>query len=102
TTVSGRPSPSRSPDTRGSASVVVTFVADPGAASRSARPFTSATVSRSILNVAFDGSGGDTGDVTPDAAVPVGAQAATTTRAIARRRTFGSVRVTRSTSLAAT
>jgi hypothetical protein len=54
------------------------------------------------LNVAFDGSGGDTGDVTPDAAVPVGAQAATTTRAIARRRTFGSLRVTRSTSLAST
>src|SRR5438270_350236 len=31
TTVSGRPSPSTSPDTRESASVVVIFVADPGA-----------------------------------------------------------------------
>src|SRR5213080_1503237 len=91
TTVSGRPSPSTSPDTRGSASVAATFVADPGAASRSARPFTSATVSRSILNVAFDGSGGETDEVTPDAAVPVGAQT-TTTRATASRRTFGSVR----------
>src|SRR5437870_924921 len=48
---------------------------------------TSAAMSRSILNVAFDGSGGETDDATPDAAVPVGAQAATTTRATARRRT---------------
>src|SRR5439155_24502670 len=102
TTVSGRPSPSTSPDARGSASVVVTLVADPGAASRSALPFTSATVSRSILNVAFDGSGGTTDDVTPDDAVPVDAHAATTTSATARRRTLGSVRVTRSTLLAST
>src|SRR5882672_6865710 len=97
TTVSGRPSPSTSPDTRGSASLVVTLVADPGAASRSAWPFTSATVSRSILNVAFDGSGAETDDVTPpDAAVPVGAHVVTTS---ARKRTLGSVRVTRSTLL---
>src|SRR2546425_3857206 len=102
TTVSGRQSPSTSPDTRGSASVVVTFVADPGAASRSARPFTSATVSRSILNVAFDGSGGETDDVTPDAAVPVDAQAAPTTSATTRSRTLGSARVVRSTLLAST
>src|SRR6267142_5207081 len=100
TTVSGRPSPSTSPDTRGSASVVVTFVADPGAASRSARPFTNAMVSRSIVNVAFDGSGGTTGDATPDAAVPVGAQAAITTRATARMRTLRSVLFMRSTFLA--
>src|SRR5258706_10370507 len=101
-TVSGRPSPSTSPDTRGSPSVVVTFVADPGAASRSARPFTSATVSRSTLNVAFDGSGGTTGDVRPDPAVLVGAQAPTTAMATASRRTLGSVRITRSTLLATT
>src|SRR5216117_1496226 len=99
TTVSGRPSPSTSPDTRRSASVVVTLVADPGAVSCSARPFTSATVSRSILNVAFDGSGGTTDDVTPDVAVPVGAHAAhAATRATARRRTLRSVRVVRVTS----
>jgi hypothetical protein len=55
------------------------------------------TVSRSIVKVAFEGSGAETGDVPLDAAVPVGAHATTTTRA--KTRTFRCALAMRSTFL---